>query len=61
MEQIWAGQRARSHRPRTKEQIDAELRDLRNDAEAEMQAIERLRDECRRTHPSAPKREETTP
>ncbi|MGP0065488.1 MAG: hypothetical protein ACLQGP_18030 [Isosphaeraceae bacterium] len=37
MEQIWAGQRARGQVPRTKEQIDAELRELRDDAEIEMQ------------------------
>ena len=48
MEQVWAGQRARGHVPRTKEQIDAELRELRDDAEDEMRATERLHDECRR-------------
>ena len=48
MEQIWAAQRARGHVPRTKEQIDAELRELRDDAEVEMRATERLHDECLR-------------
>jgi hypothetical protein len=48
MEAIWAGQRARGHVPRTEEQIDAELHDLRQDAESEIQAAERLHDECQR-------------
>jgi hypothetical protein len=61
MEQIWAGQRARGHVPRTKEQIDADLRELRDDAEVEMQATERLHEECRRARQDAPMSEETTP
>jgi hypothetical protein len=61
MEEIWAGQRARGHVPRTKEQIDAELRELRDDAEVEMQETERLHDECRRARHDGPAREETTP
>ena len=61
MEQIWAGQRARGHVPRTKEQIDAELRELRDDAEVEMQATEQLYDESRRARQAVPAREETTP
>jgi hypothetical protein len=47
MNEIWAGQRARGHVPRTREQIDADLRELRNDAEAEIQAVERLHQQCR--------------
>jgi len=47
MEQIWAGQRARGHVPRTKEEIDAVLRELDEDAEVEIQAAERLSQECR--------------
>ena len=47
MEQFWAAQRARGHVPRTKEEIDAEIRELRDDAEVEMQETERLYDECR--------------
>jgi hypothetical protein len=61
MEQIWAGQRARGHVPRTREQIDAELRQIRDDAEAEMQLIERLHEECHRARQDVPKNEETTP
>lgn len=51
MEQIWAGQRARGHVPRTRAEIDAELQDLRAAAEAEFQAVERLHD---------PRRDEST-
>jgi hypothetical protein len=58
MEQVWAGQRARGHVPRTTEQIGTELRELRDDAEAEMQATERLHDECRRARQDEPAREE---
>ena len=42
MEQIWAGQKARGHVPRTKEEIDAEVQQLRDEAEEELQAAERL-------------------
>src|SRR5262245_12240941 len=61
MEQIWAAQRARGHIPRTKEQIDAELCELRDDAEAEMQATERLHDEGRRARQDGPAREGPIP
>jgi hypothetical protein len=61
MEQIWEGQRARGHVPRPKEQIDAELRELRDDAEVEMQATERLHDECHRARRDGPAREEPLP
>lgn len=55
MERIWAGQKARGHVPRSKEEIDAELRQLRDDAEAEMQATERFQEECRRAREEAQK------
>jgi hypothetical protein len=42
MEKIWAGQRARGHVPRTREEIDAELRELREDGLAEIEATERM-------------------
>lgn len=61
MEQIWAGQRARGHRPRTREQIDADLRELRDDAEAEMRATERLHDDGGHTRHGAARDEEPTP
>jgi hypothetical protein len=50
MEGIWAGQRARGHVGRSREQIDADLDDLRNDAEDELHGIERMLEECPR-HP----------
>lgn len=58
MEQIWAGQRARGHVPRTREQIDAELRALQDDAEAEMQGTERLHEASLREQPEESTREE---
>jgi hypothetical protein len=61
MEQIWAGQRARGHVPRTKEPIDADIRALRDDAEIEMQAIERLHDQCRIALYDESSRGETAP
>lgn len=48
MEEIWAGQKARGHVPRTKEEIDADIQQLREEAEEELQAAERLHDECQR-------------
>jgi hypothetical protein len=53
MQAIWDAQKARGHVPRTKEEIDAELRELDKDAEAEMQAAERLYEECRRAREQA--------
>jgi hypothetical protein len=47
MQQIWEGQKARGHVPRTKEQIDAEIKALRDEAEDEMQEIEKLQEESR--------------
>ena len=49
MQAVWADQKARGHVPRTREEIDAELNALRDEAEEEMQAIERLHDECARS------------
>ena len=48
MEKVWAGQRARGHVPRTREEIDAELRELRDDGLAEIEATERLHEDCQR-------------
>ena len=53
MEQIWAGQKARGHVPRTKEEIDAEIQELREEAEEELQAAERLHEECQHTRQAA--------
>lgn len=48
MERMWAGQQARGHTPRSKDEIDAEVRQLREEAEEELQAAERLHEECQR-------------
>jgi hypothetical protein len=46
MEEIWAGQRLRGHVPRSKAEIDAEIASLRDEAEKEMLAVERIHTEC---------------
>lgn len=48
VESIWADLRTSGRTPRTQEEIDAEIDALRNEAEEEMQAVERLQEECRR-------------
>jgi hypothetical protein len=48
MERIWAGQKARGHVARTKEEIDSEIRQGRQEAEEELRAAERLHEECQR-------------
>jgi hypothetical protein len=55
MEEIWAGQRTRGHVARTKEEIDAEIDQIRQDSEEEMQALERLHQDCQRQQPGATK------
>jgi len=46
MERIWADQKARGHVARSREEIDAEVNKLRDEADEEMQAVERLHEEC---------------
>ena len=53
MESIWADQRASGRTPRTREEIDAEIEVLRNEAEEEMQAVERVQEDCRRASETA--------
>jgi hypothetical protein len=48
MERIWADQKARGHVPRTREEIDAEVNQLRDEVEEEARAVERLHEECQR-------------
>ena len=48
MESIWAAQLASGRIPRTREEIDAEIEAMRDEAEEEMQVVERLQEECRR-------------
>ncbi len=47
MESIWTDLRAGGRTPRTREEIDAEIDALRNDAEEELQEVERLQEGCR--------------
>jgi cell division septum initiation protein DivIVA len=54
MERIWEDQKARGHVPRSREEIDAEISQLRDEAEEEMQAVERLHDECQRARQQSP-------
>jgi hypothetical protein len=53
MESIWAAQLASGRSPRTREEIDAEIEALRDESEEEMQAVERLQEECRRAREQA--------
>jgi hypothetical protein len=53
MESLWADLHASGRPPRTREEIDAEIDALRNEAEDEMQAVERLQAECRRAREQA--------
>jgi hypothetical protein len=48
LERIRAGQRARGHVPRTREEIDADLETARQEDEERLQALERVHEECRR-------------
>jgi len=47
MQAVWAGQKGRGHVPRSREEIDADINTLRDEAEEEIQAVELLSDECR--------------
>jgi hypothetical protein len=47
MANIWSDLRASGRQPRTREEIDEEVKALREEAEEEMQAIERLHEACR--------------
>jgi hypothetical protein len=53
MESLWSAPRVGGRIPRTREQMDAELEGLRNEAEDEMQAVERLQGEYRRPREKA--------
>jgi hypothetical protein len=46
--EIRRNQQARGHVPRSREEIDAEINELRQAAEEEMQEVERLHEECQR-------------
>ena len=42
LERIWAGQRARGHAPRSREAIDADLEQARQEDEERMKALEQI-------------------
>ena len=48
LQKIRAAQEARGYVPRTREEVDAEIIALRDEAEEEMQTVERLYEECER-------------
>jgi hypothetical protein len=58
MESLWADLRSGGRTPRTREEIDAEIDALGDEAEEEMQAVERLQEECRRAREQAQGAEE---
>lgn len=47
MQAIWDGQKTRGHVPRSAEEIDAEIRELREGWDERQQEIERLQEACR--------------
>jgi len=47
MEAVWAAQKARGYVPPSREQIDAEIAVMRDEAEEEMREVERLSEACR--------------
>jgi hypothetical protein len=58
LESIWAEQTASGRVPCTREEIDAEIASLHNEAEDEFQAIELLQEECRRAREQADGRQD---
>lgn len=48
MESIWADQESRGHVRRSREEIDDEINKLRDESEEELQAVERLHEECQK-------------
>lgn len=60
MEEIWAGQNARGHVPRSVEEVEAQRQEIRGLVEDEIEVAIRLQDECRRRRKQA-ESETTTP
>jgi hypothetical protein len=58
LQRIWAAQDARGYVPRTREEVDAEINQLRDESEEEMQAVERLYEECERAREQQERRQE---
>jgi hypothetical protein len=61
MEKIWAGQRARGHVPRTKEEIDAEINQMRDEWEEHQNELEAIQEECRRHREQQAKEDRPAP
>jgi hypothetical protein len=53
MQAMWDAQKAGGHVPRSVEEIDAGLRELREEWDERQQAIERLQEEGRASHPQS--------
>ena len=53
MEEIWAGQKARGHVPRSEEEVESERRRVREEWEDRMREIERIQIESRRLREQA--------
>ena len=53
MEEIWAGQKARGHIPRTAAEVEAERREMRGQMEDEIEASIRLQEKSRRRRKQA--------
>jgi hypothetical protein len=61
MHSIWDALKASGHVPRTREQIDADLRELDFDTEVEMREAARLQEQCRLAREQAEKGGRKTP
>jgi hypothetical protein len=61
MEKIWAAQRARGHVPRSAEEIDAEIRELRDESEEHQNQLEALQEESRRLREEQEQAKSQTP
>jgi hypothetical protein len=48
MEKIWAAQRARGHAPRSAAEVDAEIREMRDEWEEHQNRLEALQEDSRR-------------
>lgn len=59
MEEIWAGQKARGHVPRTEQEVEAERREMRAGWAKRQEAIERLQEESRRLREEAAGKKES--
>jgi hypothetical protein len=54
MKEIWAGQQARGHVPRSVEEVEAERQQTRDEWEERMREIERIQEESRRLREQGP-------